>query len=90
MQVSIISIANCLGRIFIGVSADFVKNTFQAPRSYCICFIATVFVLSQVTATQVEAVESLWYVSALLGFAYGCVFGVFPTIAIEWFGLGEY
>jgi hypothetical protein len=27
--------------------------------------------------------------SALLGLAYGSLFGVFPTVCIEWFGLGK-
>ncbi len=26
----------------------------------------------------------------MLGFAYGCLFGLFPTITIEWFGLRTY
>ena len=65
-----------------------VKNGLELPRSYCICVVAFLFVVSQVIATQVEEIEGLWYASALLGLAYGGVFGLFPTITIEWFGLG--
>lgn len=65
------------------------KNQAQAPRSYCICIVASVFILSQVFATQVDRVEDLWFTSTLLGLAYGGVFGLFPTIVIEWFGLGD-
>jgi len=28
--------------------------------------------------------------SAMLGFAYGALFGLFPTITIEWFGLAHF
>lgn len=104
MQVSILSIANCLGRIFIGIfidvlhlyflslvslglAADTMKNVFRLPRSYCICFIALIFIQSQILLLHIEDVEALWYASASLGLAYGGVFGLFPTVTIEWFGL---
>ncbi|KAI5117521.1 hypothetical protein M0805_009529 [Coniferiporia weirii] len=90
MQVSIISIANCLGRILSGVGADLVKNRLGAPRTYCLCVVATAFVLSQVLVTHIENVENLWRASALLGLAYGGVFGLYPTIVIEWFGLAHF
>jgi hypothetical protein len=32
----------------------------------------------------------LWISSATLGFGYGGMFGLFPTLMIEWFGLGMY
>ena len=65
------------------------KNQAHAPRSYCICIVASVFILSQIYVTQIERVDDLWVASGLLGLAYGGVFGLFPTIAIEWFGLSE-
>jgi len=90
MQVSIISIANCLGRIFAGLGADAVKNRLGRPRSYCLCVVAILFILSQLIATKVDEVENLWFASATLGLAYGGIFGLFPTIIIEWFGLGHF
>ncbi|THH01153.1 hypothetical protein EW145_g6962 [Phellinidium pouzarii] len=90
MQVSIISIANCLGRILSGVGADLVKNQLSAPRTYCLCVVAVLFVTSQVLAAHITNVEGLWHASALLGLAYGGVFGLYPTIAIEWFGLAHF
>ncbi|EJD00756.1 MFS general substrate transporter [Fomitiporia mediterranea MF3/22] len=89
-QVSIISLANFIGRILSGVGADLVKNGLGAPRTYCICVVAMLFVISQVIATHVENVRSLWQASALLGIAYGGMFGLFPTIVIEWFGLTHF
>ena len=67
--------------------ADFVRNYFDRPRSFCITVVAVIFIVSQVTCYYVDTVENLWKASALLGLAYGCMFGLFPTICIEWFGL---
>ena len=90
MQVSLISIANCLGRIISGIGADLVKNRLSLPRTYCICAVAALFVFSQVVATRIEDVQHLWTASVLLGLAYGSVFAVFPTVVIEWFGLAHF
>lgn len=38
----------------------------------------------------VEDVNRLWLASAALGVAYGGMFGLFPTVTIDWFGLSEY
>jgi len=89
-QVSIVSVTNCAGRFFIGMVADFVRNYLQRPRSFCITVVAAIFIVSQVTCYYVSTVENLWRASALLGLAYGCMFGLFPTICIEWFGLPHF
>lgn len=90
MQVSIISIANCGGRILSGIGADLVKNRLFLPRSYVLCAVALLFVLSQILATRIEAVDGLWFASAALGLAYGGLFGLYPTLVIEWFGLTHF
>lgn len=72
-----------------GIIADFLKNRLRLPRSFCISFVALLFVVSQVMVLSVDEVKNLWKGSALLGFAYGSLFGLFPTMTIEWFGLRE-
>ena len=52
--------------------------------------MTALFVLSQITASLIDDPEKLWRASALLGVAYGCAFGLFPVICIEWFGLSKY
>ncbi|GBE79045.1 predicted protein [Sparassis crispa] len=89
-QVSVISVMNCLGRIGIGILADFTKTYLHHPRSCCITLIAALFILSQVMLYNVENVGELWKTSAVLGSAYGCLFGLFPTLTIEWFGLSHF
>ena len=88
-QVSLISIANCVGRIALGSAADFGKHHWGWHRSYWMSVISMTFILSQIFVFAVEDVTSLWMASIALGFAYGGMYGLFPTIVIESFGLGE-
>jgi len=88
-QVSLVSIANCVGRIALGSVADFGKHHWGWHRPYWMSVISIVFILSQIFVFAVEDVTSLWQASTSLGFAYGGMYGLFPTIIIESFGLGE-
>ena len=47
------------------------------------------FVISQLTCYAIDDINDLWKASVLLGLAYGGLFGLPPTIVIDWFGLGE-
>ncbi|PCH41731.1 MFS general substrate transporter [Wolfiporia cocos MD-104 SS10] len=89
-QVSIISVMNCLGRFSVGLLADITKSVVRVPRSFCITLVAAIFIVSQITCFYVETIGDLWKASALLGLAYGGMFGLFPTIVIEWFGLPHF
>ncbi|KAI0820729.1 MFS general substrate transporter [Trametes gibbosa] len=89
-QVSTVSVMNCLGRIAIGVIADFTKGKLRLPRSFCVVLVATMFIISQVTCYSIDSIGDLWKASALLGVAYGGLFGLFPTLVIEWFGLPHF
>jgi hypothetical protein len=89
-QVSAISITNFLGRILIGITSDFAKNRFHLPRSYCISLVAFLFVVSQIMGVATNDVTNLWKASLALGLAYGGLFGLFPTIAIELFGIAHF
>lgn len=73
-----------------GLIADVTKNYLRLPRSFCIIIVASLFVISQVTLYTTEDPDNLWKASAVLGIAYGSLFGLFPTITIEWFGLRAY
>ena len=105
LQVSAVSVMNCVGRISIGEPAslfltrnsgilvcvgiftDFVKTRVGARRAYCISLVAAFFFISQVAAMSIVDVNQLWKASLLVGFSYGSLFGLFPTITIDWFGM---
>lgn len=88
-QVSTLSICNFAGRVLIGLIADFTRIRLRLPRVYCFCLVSALFVVSQVYAINVEDVTHLWKATVLLGLAYGGLFGICPTIIIDWFGLAH-
>ncbi|KAG2124677.1 major facilitator superfamily domain-containing protein [Suillus clintonianus] len=88
-QVSTLSICNFAGRILIGLIADLTRIRLRLPRAYCFCIVSTLFVISQLTAINVNDVAHLWKATAILGLAYGSLFGIAPTIVIDWFGLSH-
>ena len=73
--------------ICIGIFTDFVKNRMEVPRTYCISLVAMLFFISQLVAMSIVDVKELWKASLLVGFSYGAMFGLFPTITIDWFGM---
>ena len=87
-QVSTLSVANCAGRIGIGLAADAAKARLRAPRAVCLAPVAVLFAAALGAILQVDAIAGLWRGSALLGFSYGALFGLLPTVCLEWFGLG--
>ncbi|KAG2365268.1 major facilitator superfamily domain-containing protein [Suillus spraguei] len=88
-QVSTLSVCNFAGRILIGLIADLMRIRLRLPRAYCFCIVSTLFVVSQLSAINVNDVAHLWKATALLGLAYGSLFGIAPTIVIDWFGLSH-
>lgn len=88
-QVSAISIMNFSGRLLIGPIADLTKSRLHYPRSFCCILVVALFVLSQIVIINVDDVHNLWKASLLLGSAYGSLFGLLPSVTIEWFGLSE-
>ena len=104
LQVSILSIANCIGRILIGiflhkyyltrlrlsaagVTADFAKHRGMR-RTQCLVIVAVSLLVSQLVGLRVRDIEQLQYAVMLVGISFGGIFGLIPTIVIEWFGMG--
>ncbi|KAG2072862.1 MFS general substrate transporter [Suillus decipiens] len=88
-QVSTLSVCNFAGRILIGLIADLIRIRLRLPRAYCLSIVSTLFVTSQLSAVSVNNVAHLWKATALLGLAQGSLFGIAPTIVIDWFGLSH-
>lgn len=87
MHVSILSICSFTGRIFAGVSSDILVRTYQAQRFWLVITSTILFCIAQVCALSVETPQWLFLVSGVSGLAYGMLFGVYPTIISEVFGL---
>ncbi|KAF8457618.1 hypothetical protein BDZ91DRAFT_744170 [Kalaharituber pfeilii] len=87
IHVSILSVCSFTGRIIAGVSSDVLHRNYQAQRIWLITASGSLFCLAQLCALVVENPHWLFLVSGLSGLAYGTLFGVYPTIVSEVFGL---
>ena len=59
-------------------------------RARCISIVAVTFLISQLAGLCVRDIEHLQFAVALVGISYGGVFGLLPSIIIEWFGMGAH
>ncbi|KAL0958795.1 hypothetical protein HGRIS_014115 [Hohenbuehelia grisea] len=89
-QVTAISVMNCLGRIAMGLTSDYAKNSFGAPRSYCLVLASLLFLCSQVAIISINDLDKLWIGSIMLGFSYGSAFALVPTLCIYYFGMSHF
>ncbi|KAF7559454.1 hypothetical protein G7046_g4693 [Stylonectria norvegica] len=87
MHVSILSLCSFLGRLLSGVGSDFLVKGMHASRVWCLVFACVVFCLAQICALNIENPHLLGLVSGLSGLGYGFLFGVFPSIVAETFGI---
>ena len=87
MHVSILSIGSFIGRLLSGVGSDFLVKHLQASRTWCLTIAAVVFTIAQLLAINITTPYYLILVSSLSGLAYGFLFGVFPSIVAEAFGI---
>ena len=71
------------------MTADFGKHRGMR-RAWCISIVATCFFISQLVGLCVQDIKHLQYAVTLVGISYGGVFGLLPTITIEWFGIGAH
>lgn len=87
MHVSILSIGSFAGRLLSGVGSDFLVKVVGASRAWCLVIASLVFCIAQVFALNVVDPHFLGFVSGLSGLGYGFLFGVFPSIVAETFGI---
>lgn len=87
-NILLLSITTCSLDVSLGFVADLVRTQLHAPRSYCLCIVSMLFIISQIIAIGVSTVNTLWIASALVGAAYGSLLAIVVTIIADWFGLG--
>lgn len=59
-------------------------------RIQWISALALSFFVSQLVGLLVQDNRQLQYAVILVGISYGALFGLIPTIVVEWFGIGLY
>ncbi|KAL2261265.1 hypothetical protein VTK26DRAFT_4505 [Humicola hyalothermophila] len=87
MHVSILSICSFTGRLLSGVGSDFLVKTMHASRAWCLVIACAVFCIAQLCAISIVNPNLTFFVSSLSGLGYGFLFGVFPSIVAESFGI---
>jgi MFS family permease len=87
MHVSILSICSFLGRLLSGVGSDFLVKSLHASRIWCLVMAVLIFLIAQICALTIVNPHLLGTVSALSGIGYGFLFGAFPSIVAESFGV---
>ncbi|KAI9055003.1 hypothetical protein LZ554_002145 [Drepanopeziza brunnea f. sp. 'monogermtubi'] len=87
MHVSILSVCSFVGRLMSGVGSDFLVKILRVSRWWCLTIAALVFLAAQAIALSVENPQHLILVSSLTGIAYGFLFGCFPSLVADAFGV---
>lgn len=87
MHVSILSVASCGGRLLSGAGSDLLVKRLKMNRMWCLFASALVFTAAQFSALQIENPNYLALVSGLTGVAYGVLYGFFPSLLAQRFGI---
>lgn len=69
------------------MGSDFLVKVLHASRYWCLAIASLVFLLAQCLALNIENPNLLALVSSSTGLAYGFLFGCFPSIVAEAFGV---
>ncbi|KAK6080980.1 major facilitator superfamily transporter [Seiridium cupressi] len=87
LHVSILSIGSFSGRLLSGTGSDFLVKVLHASRVWCLVLAAGIFSIAQICALNITNPHLLGFVSGFSGLGYGFLFGVFPSIVAESFGI---
>ncbi|KAH3664354.1 hypothetical protein WICMUC_005739 [Wickerhamomyces mucosus] len=89
-QVSVLSIANCAGRLLCGILGDLISNSLKKSRSWILFFPCSLLLLVQIVGYQLEDYSKLWIESIINGIGYGFTWSSIPQLLIEYFGVGSF
>lgn len=78
------------GRLASGVGSDVIVKKFKMSRFWCLLFSSLIFCLAQIFGFTTTTPHALGLVSGLNGLAYGFLFGVYPTLVVETFGIAGF
>ncbi|MCJ1256468.1 hypothetical protein MMC24_004289 [Lignoscripta atroalba] len=87
VHVSILSLMSFTGRLCSGVGSDLIVKKFGMSRFWCLFTSSSIFCAAQVCGARIENPNYLGFVSGLTGLAYGFLFGVYPSLVAETFGV---
>lgn len=87
LHVSILSVMSFAGRLTSGIGSDVLARKYMLSRFWCLIAASVVFICAQIAALTITNPTLLVLVSSLTGFAYGMLFGVYPSLVAHTFGV---
>ncbi|MCJ1474448.1 hypothetical protein MMC13_003106 [Lambiella insularis] len=87
MHVSILSVLSFVGRLLSGIGSDLIVKKLHMSRSWCLFISSLIFSAAQLCGACIENPNRLMFVSGTTGLAYGFLFGFFPSVIAETFGV---
>ncbi|MCJ1429404.1 hypothetical protein MMC29_007318 [Sticta canariensis] len=87
-NVSVISVLSFVGRLLSGVGSDLIVKKLHMSRYWCLFVSSVIFCIAQISAILIENPHILVLHSGLTGLAYGFLYGVYPSLVAETFGVG--
>jgi len=70
-----------------GIGSDLLIKRLHASRLWCLFTSALIFTLAQLSALLISRPSHLFLLSSLTGLGYGALFGVFPALVADAFGV---
>lgn len=90
LQVGLLSVANCLGRLAAGVSGDMLHLVYDIPRRRLLLVPSVGLWVAQAIAAALEAPRQLAVALLLTGFFYGYTFCMMPLVVGDEFGIRHF
>jgi hypothetical protein len=90
LQVGLISITNFSGRLASGFSSDILLHKYGLQRFWLLFSAIVVMLLANVLALNLTNVNHIWMVSSVVGTSYGLIYGVYPSIISDLFGMSRF
>lgn len=87
IHVSILSLANSVGRLLSGAGSDLLAKKLNMNRMWCLFISALAFTAAQSCALQIDNPHHLASVSGLTGIGYGVLYGFYPSLLAQKFGV---
>lgn len=91
LQVALISLSSFTGRFISGFVSDVLTRHLELQRLWMVFFATLISLISNIAmAYFVKSASILWLISLIIGLSYGMMFGVFPTIVCDTFGIQHF
>ncbi|ODV77815.1 MFS general substrate transporter [Suhomyces tanzawaensis NRRL Y-17324] len=90
LQVGLLSVANCAGRILSGVMGDVISQSFKKSRTRLLFLPCFGLMFTQILGFEITRPNDLSLDSLLTGLFYGYTFCIMPMIVGDLFGMENF